>query len=181
MNQNTTNYSCTPGQFAGHQFKYSAGSLNATIGYVSYTPQLNKPLSDLPEWKALAACCADARNVTKLEGDCELWCSLSPARFPPSADDKTILKDLSQCLATNKDTPFSNGAGFAKPQEYTVVKGPSPTPSTTSSGGPSSKPTDGGAAGTQKPGPNAGSSLGMPSLTSAGLLVLALGAFQMAV
>lgn len=78
------NFSCAVGRWRG-----AAVPPGITVGEVAYWPARNpqgnatRP-QDTHEWKALAPCCADPRNVTRAPDDCVLWCELPRAAYPPN-------------------------------------------------------------------------------------------------
>ncbi|KAK7931638.1 hypothetical protein PG985_002350 [Apiospora marii] len=143
-----TNYSCTIGHWHG-----ALVPPNITVGEVAYWPARNpqgndtRP-QDTHEWKALAACCADPKNVTKAPDDCVLWCELPRDSFPPNpAFDPPregpygdrfmecvqggMPKDDGNGLATGVNYPnnVNKTGGDGKPSSSATTSLPSPTAS----------------------------------------------------
>ncbi|KAK8045085.1 hypothetical protein PG993_005109 [Apiospora rasikravindrae] len=174
------NFSCTIGHWSG-----AAVPHDITIGEIAYWPARNpqgnatKP-QDTIEWKALAPCCENPKNITKEPNDCVLWCELPRDRFPPNPPydpprEGKYIDRFNECIKANM---LEDGNGLATAVRYpnNANKTDDSKPSSSASSSVPSATT-----GT----PNAGETgksaavpvLKMPSVLSLGLVTVMAGVY----
>lgn len=182
------NYSCTVGHWRGATVPH-----NITVGEVAYWPARNpqgndtRP-QDTHEWNALAACCADPRNITRAPDDCMLWCELPRDAYPPNPaldppregpyGDRFMdcvkggMPEDGNGLATAVNYPnhankTDEGSGSSKPSSSSTTTGlPSPTAGGSNNAGETGKSA-------------AVSVLRMPNVLCLGLVTVMAGVYTM--